>query len=412
MTGTIAIVVKGWPRLSETFIAQEILALEQRGLDIRIVSLRHPTTTDRHAIHDAVRAPVTWLPEYLHEEPARTWWAWRRARKLPGYACARRHWLADLWRDPTRNRVRRFGQACVVATEIAPAVNHLHAHFLHTPASVTRYAAMMTGLPWSASAHARDIYTTPRRDLADKISGCCWLVTCTATNRDWLEALVPQRRVFLVYHGIDQARWPSPVRSPSHRDGGNPDDPVRLVTVGRAVEKKGYDTLLAALALLPDDLHWHLTHVGDGPLLPALIDTAGRSGLDRRITWLGARRQDEILDILQNADLFVLAPVIARDGDRDGLPNVLLEAQSQALAVVTTDVSAVGELVSDGDNGCLVAPGDAPALASGLCHLVRNPGLRDRMGRHGEDRVRAEFSMESGIDRLLTLFASNGVACE
>ena len=412
MPGNVAFVVKGWPRLSETFIAQEILALEQRGLDIRIVSLRHPSTEKRHAVHDAVRAPVTWLPEYLHEEPVRTWKAWRRARKLPGYALARRHWLADLWRDPTRNRVRRFGQACVVATEIAPDVSHLHAHFLHTPASVTRYAAMMTGLSWSASAHARDIYTTPRRDLADKISGCSWLVTCTAANRDWLESLVPGRRVSLAYHGIDQARWPSPVRSPAIRDGSNPDDPVRLVTVGRAVEKKGYGTLLAALALLPDDLHWHLTHVGDGPLLSSLVEAAARRGLDKRITWLGARRQDEVLEVLQAGDLFALAPLIARDGDRDGLPNVLLEAQSQALAVVITDVSAVSELVRDGVNGCLVPPDDAPALADRLCHLVRNPQLRDRMGRNGEDRVRTDFSMESGIDRLVDLFASSGVTCE
>ncbi len=412
MPGHVAFVLKGWPRLSETFIAQEILALEQRGLKIRIVSLRHPTTGDRHAIHDAVRAPVTWLPEYLHEEPGRTWRAWRQVRKLPGYASARRHWLADLRRDPTRNRVRRFGQACVVAAEIAPGVDHLHAHFLHTPASVTRYAAMMTGLAWSVSAHARDIYTTPRRELADKMSDCRWLVTCTATNRDWLESLVPGRRVSLVYHGIDQARWPSPDRPPSDRDGSDPDDPVRLVTVGRPVEKKGYGTLLAALALLPRDLHWHLTHAGDGPLLSSLVETAARSGLDRRITWLGARRQDEILDVLRNGDLFVLAPVIARDGDRDGLPNVLLEAQSQALAVVTTDVSAVGELVSDGVNGCLVPPGDAPALASRLCHLVRNPQLRRRMGRTGEDRVRTDFSMECGIDRLVDLFASSGVTCE
>ncbi|MDE0243033.1 MAG: glycosyltransferase family 4 protein [bacterium] len=412
MPGSVAFVVKGWPRLSETFIAQEILALERRGLDIRIVSLRHPTTAPRHAIHDAVRAPVTWLPEYLHEEPGRTWRAWRRARKLPGYASARRHWLADLWRDPTRNRVRRFGQACVVATEIAPAVNHLHAHFLHTPASVTRYAAMMTGLSWSASAHARDIYTTPRRDLADKMSGCSWLVTCTAANRDWLESLVPGRRVSLAYHGIDQARWPSPVRPTAMRDGSNPDDPVRLVTVGRAVEKKGYGTLLAALALLPDDLHWHLTHAGDGPLLSSLVETAARRGLKRRITWLGARRQDEILEVLREGDLFVLAPLIARDGDRDGLPNVLLEAQSQALAVATTDVSAVGELVTDGANGFLVPPDDAPALASRLSHLARNPQLRDRMGRNGEDRVRTEFSMESGIDRLVGLFSSSGITCE
>src|SRR5262249_53243352 len=144
--GRVAFVLKGYPRLSETFIAQEILALEQRGLDILIVSLRHPTDKTVHPVHRKIAAERLYLPEYLYQEPRRVWRAWRRARLLPGYKAARRTWLADLRRDRTPNRIRRFGQALVLAVELPADIAHLHAHFIHTPASVTHYAAAMRGL--------------------------------------------------------------------------------------------------------------------------------------------------------------------------------------------------------------------------------------------------------------------------
>jgi hypothetical protein len=155
--GRVAFVLKGYPRLSETFIAQEILALEQLGLAIEIVSLRHPTDRARHPVHGQIAAPVRYLPEYLKDETRRVVGAWRQTRRLPGYRAARRIWLRDLVRDPTPNRIRRFGQAAVLAAELGPDIRHLHAHFLHTPASVARYAATMLGLSWSVSAHAKDI---------------------------------------------------------------------------------------------------------------------------------------------------------------------------------------------------------------------------------------------------------------
>ena len=400
---TVAFILKGYPRLSESFIAQEIAALEARGLAIEIVSLRHPTDRDVHPVHGEIAAPVTYLPEYLHREPARVLAAWRRARRLPGYAAAHRVWRADLARDRSVNRLRRFGQACVLAVEVAPRVGWLHAHFLHTPASVARYAALMTGLPWSGSAHAKDIYTSPDWELAEKLADCRWLVTCTAANRDHLARLAPPGRVSLVYHGLDLARWPpGPARPP--RDGSAPDDPVTLVAVGRAVEKKGLDDLLAALALLPARLSWRLVHIGGGPLKEALQRQAAQAGLAARVTWLGARPQEEVLRAYRDADLFCLAPRIAGDGDRDGLPNVLMEAQSQGLAAVATRVSAVPELIADGVNGLLVAPGDRTTLAGALERLIGDPALRARLGGAGEARVRADFAMDGGIDDLAARF--------
>ncbi|PPR68359.1 MAG: hypothetical protein CFH00_00645, partial [Alphaproteobacteria bacterium MarineAlpha1_Bin1] len=157
----VAFIVKGYPRLSETFIAQEIESLERRGLEIRIISLRHPSDSTINPVHRRVGASVNYLPEYLYQEPLRVWRAWLRVRRMPGFEWARRQWMADLRRDPKPNRVRRFGQAMVLAAELGADVSHLHAHFLHTPASVARYAAHLTGRSWSCSAHAKDIWTTP-----------------------------------------------------------------------------------------------------------------------------------------------------------------------------------------------------------------------------------------------------------
>ena len=145
----LVIVVKGYPRLSETFIAQELAGLEARGASFVIVSLRHPTDKAIHALNKAITAPVVYLPEYLHQEPLRVFSAWRRARRLPGYAEAKALWLKDLRRDLSRNRIRRFGQALVLAAEMADlgTIEQIYVHFLHTSASVGRYAARLCRLP-------------------------------------------------------------------------------------------------------------------------------------------------------------------------------------------------------------------------------------------------------------------------
>lgn len=171
---TIAIVLKGYPRLSETFIAQEIRELERRGFALRLISLRHPTDRKRHPINDEIRATVTYLPEYLYQEPLRVLHGLWRSCRLPGFRHALAVFLRDLVRDPTPNRGRRFGQAAVLAGELAGDVSHLYSHFLHTPSSVARYAAIMRGLPWSFSAHAKDIWTIPDWEKIEKLADAAW----------------------------------------------------------------------------------------------------------------------------------------------------------------------------------------------------------------------------------------------
>ena len=397
--GAVVFVVKGYPRLSETFIAQEILALERRGLDIRLFSLRHPTDREAHPIHGEIGAQVSYLPEYLVQEPLRVFRCWRAARRQRGYRAAWKAWLKDMVRDPTPNRARRFGQALVLAHEMPAKAGWIHAHFLHTPASVARYAAMIGGLPWSCSAHAKDIWTSPQWDKRQKLEDCRWLATCTQANADHLAALSPDpKRVELIYHGLDFSRFPPPV---SVRECNGP---VVILSVGRAVDKKGYDDLLQALAALPNRLHWRFVHVGAGPLLSVLKRRARDLGIDGRITWMGALPSDRVLEQYRAADLFVLACRIAADGDRDGLPNVLMEAQSQGLPCLSTHAGGASELIVDGETGVLTPPADVTALALALESLITDPSLRARLGAAGMERVRGEFSVDGGIDRLAAKF--------
>jgi len=403
----IAFVLKGYPRFTETFVAQEILALEKRGIDIRLFSLRS-TGLNRHPIHNEIRAPLSYMPEYLHQEPGRIFRAWRRVRRKPGYRAAKAALVRDFFRHPTPNRLRNFGQAMVLADELPADVKWLHAHFLHAPATVVRYAAMTSGLPWSCSAHAIDIWTSPDWEKRDKLRDCRWAVTCTRTNMEHLGALAPTpESVELVYHGLDFSRFPKPAAPHSRRDGKDENNPVLLLSVGRAVDKKGYAGLIDALSLLPKDLSWRFVHIGSGGLLGSLKRQAQASGISERITWLGELPQDRVIEHYQSADVFVLASRVSVNGDKDGLPNVLMEAQSQSVACLTTSASAAPELILDGETGFVVAP-DTPAdLAERLERLIRNPELREQLGTAGTDRVRSEFSLETGIDKLAAKFGQS-----
>jgi glycosyltransferase involved in cell wall biosynthesis len=402
---TAAVILKGYPRLSETFIAQEILELQRRGLALRIVSLRHPTDKDIHPAHREITAPVSYLPEYLHDEPFRVLRGFAAARRLPGYRRARSIWRRDLGRDPTRNRIRRFGQACVLAAELPRDVSHLYAHFLHTPASVARYAAIMLGLPWSCSAHAKDIWTSPDWEIAEKLADVAWAVTCTRAGFERLAGLAPAPdKVGLVYHGLDLDRFPPPATARPGRAGANSDEPVIILSVGRAVEKKGYGDLLKALALLPTDLNWRFRHIGGGGNSDRLAAESARLGVADRIDWLGARPQERVLRELRAADLFVLPSKIGKDGDRDGLPNVLMEAASQALPLLATRLSGIPELVEDGRTGLLVEPGDFEALARSLTRLIQDPGLRRELGAAGMRKVGESFSLSGNIAGIAARF--------
>ncbi|MDO5893752.1 glycosyltransferase [Agrobacterium sp. Azo12] len=401
----IVVLLKGYPRLSETFIAQELLGLEKAGLELELVAMRRPTDKKRHPVHDEIKAPVSYLPEYLHEEPIRVLRALWACRKRPGFGKAFKRFLCDFRHDVNRNRIRRFGQAAVLVAEWPDNGGWLHVHFIHTPASVAAYTHLLTDIPWTISAHAKDIWTSNDHDLSGKLNSARWAVTCTASGYEHLRNLAADKgSVHLSYHGLDLTRFPHFDADRPINDGSDAARPITILSVGRAVEKKGIDILLKALASLPSSLHWQLVHIGGGEKLESLKALSNSLGLADRVTWKGAMDQKEVLDHYRKADLFALACRITQDGDRDGLPNVLVEAASQKLACLSTNISGIPEFFISGENGLLTNQEDVAAFTTALHTLITDPALRARLGAAAEQKVRTAFDNNTSIAHLKSLF--------
>jgi len=360
----------------------------------------HPTDAQTPPLHDRLNAQVRFLPEYLRDDPARVSAAREAAPSLPGYAQALDAFERDLARDDTPNRKRRFGQACVMAHELPADTRGIYALFLHTPSSVARSAAILRGLPWSFSAHAKHIWTSPEWELREKLNpathGAAFGATCTAFGAEHLRDLAADpKRIDLVYHGLDLSRFPD---APARAVRGATDT-FQMMSVGRMVEKKGFDNLIDALALLPKTLDWHWTHIGGGTLSDEMKARAQTHGIADRITWRGACDPPEVIAAMRKADLFVLPSRIAKDGDRDGLPNVLMEAASQKLPILSTPVSAIPEFIDSGTSGIL--SDDAPAaLAQAMQDFAADPELGPRLAEAAHKRLHAEFTMAPGIAHL------------
>ena len=287
----------------------------------------------------------------------------------------------------------------MLAAELPASIERLYAHFLHTPASVTRYAAAMRGLPWSVSAHAKDIWTSEPWEVAEKLADCFLAGHLHQHGPAAAQELAPRpERLKLVYHGLDFAHLPPPRLVRPRRDGTNAADPVdhsvdrpqgREEGLRRSSGRAGQAAAGAALALRA----YRRRRASD-----ALKAQAAALGIAERCTWHGAQPQQVVFAALARADLFVLASKKAADGDQDGLPNVLMEAAHQGLAIVSTRAAAIGEFIADGENGLLVAPGAPDELAAALARLVGDPDLRRRLASRASEIVRTRFSFDSGVD--------------
>ncbi|HET6694065.1 MAG TPA: glycosyltransferase, partial [Pedococcus sp.] len=354
-------VVRSWPRLSQTFIVDEVLALERRGRDLSVFSLIHSGETVVQPQVAQVRAPVHHLdgrePHRLHRQVRLHLSALRRAPRAYAatLATALRHpWLAAGYGDCST--LRCFHHATQVAEAVArlrargDRVEHVHAHFAHDPALVGLFAARIAGLRFSFTGHARDLLQIPPNALSARAAASTAVVTCCQANADYIAATVPERSrppVQVIHHGVDLTRF----RPPQHRRASAV--PV-LLSVGRLVEKKGFDDLLLALAdLLRRGIPFECRIYGDGPLREELEGLRDRLGLRDRVRMMGARSGDEVLVALKDADVFVLMARQTDDGDRDGIPNVLVEAMACEVPVVATVAGGIPELVRDGSNGLL-----------------------------------------------------------
>ena len=402
---SIAIVLKGYPRLSETFIAQEILSLEKAGISIVIISLRKPTDPHTHPVHEKINAPVLYLPEYLFKEPIRVLRSWWQVRSNPRYKSARRTWLRHLIRDFSPNRVRRWGQALVLAAEFSTEIGHIYAHFIHTPASVAHYTSMLTGHTWSVSSHAKDIWLTPNWEKTEKLESCSWSVTCTNYGYRHLNDLVPGK-THLSYHGLDtkQLSLKNYSNILRHSDQGNL---LRLLSVGRAVKKKGFSVLLEALSKIPKNINWHWTHIGGGSELENLQKLSHKLGLTGKITWKGAQSQKGVFEAYENSDLFIMPSIIATDGDRDGLPNVLMEAASKKVCCIATDLPGITEFIRHDDTGWIVPSKNSRELTRSIISLSQDPAKRVRLAESANKLLVRHFSHSENVQYIIELLKSD-----
>jgi len=396
MSTHLAYVLKRFPRLSETFVLNEMLELQRQGIALRIYALMDPLESQVHPeaarlqphvvyLHDPRRKLSSWcrllggavLQALSHPRGGlRVLWALCSVhRSLPSL----RHAIEGLWlaRDLRRN-----------------GVGHVHAHFIHSPAAVTYLAFLAGGPPFSVTAHAKDLYTTLPRNLRIRARAARFVITCTRFNAAHLASVV-SAGIHVVYHGTDLQRF-----SP----GGPLAEPQRILSVGRLVSKKGYKDLVDALALLQNKgLRIHADVYGGGPLRHELEARAHRLGLDGRLTFHGARLQDEILAAYRRAAVFVLAPVVTDDGDRDGIPNVLVEAMASGVPVVATKISGIPELITDGIDGLLVNEHDPGALAAAIERVLIDSELAAQLGRAGRRRVERDFDLVANTHRLRAL---------
>jgi glycosyltransferase involved in cell wall biosynthesis len=410
MTGqapVLVMVLKGYPRISETFISNEILLLEQLGWTVRIVSMRRPREDFSHASVERIRAEVCYLPERLLPRlPALLSANFRAALAAPrGYARAFSLMAAHMWRAPRLATLKHLLQAgFLVRQALSPGEPaHLHAHFAHSPTSVAQYAGLIAGLPVSFTGHAKDVWTQAPGRLAEKIGRSAFVVTCTEANRRYLSGLASNGTpIFAVYHGIDLSLFAAPpARQP-------PKPPYRLLTVARLTAKKGLDTVLDALALLAGlGLDFTYDLVGEGEERDALVAQAARLGLADRVCFHGALPHERVLERYRRADAFALGCRVLANGDRDGVPNVVVEAMAMGIPVAVTDVSALPELAVHEGTALTCPPDDPVALAGNLERLLADQPLRERLTAAARERVARDFDNAANIRRLAAIFGQH-----
>jgi colanic acid/amylovoran biosynthesis glycosyltransferase len=377
----VGYVLKVYPRFSETFVVNEILAHERAGADLEVFSLRAPVEGRFHEMLARVRAPVTYLPSgSLRAE--RLWADLAAASEaLPG--------LLEALEDATCEEVGDVHQALLLALEVRRrGIEHLHAHFGSVATTVARLAARFAGVPYSFTAHAKDIFWdgVDGGALTRKLRDAAAVVTVSDYNVGELQDRCPSARIHRIYNGLELERFP--YAGPGLRD------PL-IVGVGRLVEKKGFGDLVDACALLvARGRSFRCQIAGAGPLEQQLRRQVDALGLAAHVELVGPRSQDEVVRLLRSGVAFAAPCVVGEDGNRDGLPTVLLEAMALGTPCVSTPVTGIPEAIQDGVTGLLIPERDPRALAAALDRLLADHPLRVRLARAARATVEARFDVD------------------
>lgn len=395
-------IIGTYPGLTTTFIDREVLALRSMGVQLQILSIRRPWTklsAEQEVLQKDVTylLPVQWLSlimghlSYALTKP-RTFFStllYLITRPHPSFAARLMtliHFVEGVYAAYLLRR--------------SPG-QHLHAHFIDRAATVAMVASRLLGIPYSVTAHASDIYVNPVL-LKEKLASAKFVSTCTGYNRSYLSQFgkdLFNHKLLCIYHGLELDRYENKQQTKSGR-------PI-ILSVGQLQERKGLNYLVEACGLLRDrGIQFECRIVGEGPLRPILQDQLQRLGLEDSIRLVGALPHEEVIAQYQGATLFTLPAILGKDGDRDGIPNVILEALSMGLPVVSTNHSGIPEVIEEGVNGLLVPPEDAQALSLALERLICNPEMRNAFGNAGRQIVADRFNPEKNARRLLEAFVA------
>jgi len=411
---TLLVVVGRFPCASETFILNELTALEECGYSLKVVSCAPRERCDDRD-ETGIRGSVIYGPRIsvlevfcsLLRQIARSPVSTGRLFAM-ALACVP-HSLHGIWRAAT---------ATIIASRVAPhlkdsVASHIHAHFIHAPALVTKLLARALGTSHSISAHARDVFVPDYRAGA-LCDGASFIVVCSESAREALVSRLPEavtHRVQVCYHGVDLTSFEFPHRRNAGEETSDvvstgregPGVTLCLVSVCRLVPKKGLDVVLRTLAILKGrGVRFVYRIAGAGPEVSALRILSRRLGLDE-VEFLGTCDAGQVRALLAWADAFVLGCRVTHDGDRDGIPNVILEAMAAGVPVVASDAGGVREVVRHHDTGWLLPADDPQAMADALHELMSDPALCDRVVARARAEVEKRFDRKRNIAGLIDM---------
>lgn len=400
----VAYVLSRFPKLSETFVIMEIVTLQRQGFTVSIYPYIAERSPIAHREVDEIGDRVVRLPRpaALHVAAAQLYWLVRRPIRYGGaWATV----LRELWRSPgqlARALVTIPRSAWFARRMVASGVTHVHAHFSNHPALGALVVGRLTGLPYSFTAHAHDLFVD-RRMLCTKVAESAFTVTISEYNRALIARDCPTvaDRVRVIHCGVDLSLFDARPAAPADR--------LRLVCVGTLEPKKGQRHLVDAVGLLRErGIGVMCTLIGDGPDRASLEARIASLGLADSVTLAGGLPREEVARGLAAADVAVLPSVPLASGRMEGIPVSLMEAMACGLPVVSTSISGIPELVDDGRSGLLVPPGDAGALADALARLAHDPDMRQRMGQEGRARIVESFELDRCVAELGAEIAAVG----
>jgi colanic acid/amylovoran biosynthesis glycosyltransferase len=400
---TLAYIIGTYPQLTTTFIDREIKALQRNGVDLRVLSIRRPSirlSDDQKRLQRDVRYmfPIPWK-ELIR---AHIWYGLRR-KPLTYFATL--FFLLSRAHPNIRARGKtllHFVEGVYAAYLLRDtSCDHIHAHFIDRAAVVALIVSRLHGIPYSVTAHANDIYTNPIL-IHEKLSEAKFISTCTAYNKAYLSRTGKNgtdAKLHCIHHGLDFHEYQVDI---SKSEG----DPL-ICAIGQLKEKKGFSYLIKACRILKDKgYEFRCQIIGAGPLQSALESLLRELSLEDRVVLRGMLPHEQVIEEYKKSTIFVLPCITGSDGDRDGIPNVILEAMAMKLPVVSTDHSGIPEVVVNGQNGLLVPPADEIALSEALAILLDDPDLRQRFGERGREMVTKNFDIHQNVKLLLSHFYS------